>query len=197
MTAPAGVESSVGARGDVEEAGAGEPAAAVPEGPEPRWSVGREALLALEILALTSFIWARPIFRSFGRSPETFVARGADWTDIIAFALLVLLVPLLLVVGGELILQAVWPPLRRGARFVVVGVLGGLVTWQVFGYFVESSGASGVAAAVIGGALLAVTTSRLPSVRTFLRYASIGALVFLVEFLALSPVSSIDRKSVV
>jgi Sulfatase len=194
MTAPPEAEARLDeadAQGDIEDAGDAEPAAAPPESPEPRWFVRREALLALEILALTAFIWARPIFGSFGRSPETFVARGADWTDVVAFALLVLLLPPLPVVAGELVLQAVWPPLRRGARFVVVGVLGGLATWQVFGNFVASPRGSGVALAVIGGALLAVAASRLPSVRTFLRYASIGALVLLVEFLVLSPVSSI------
>jgi Sulfatase len=194
MTAPPGAAASVDVpdvQGEVEDASGGATAATPPQSREPRWSARREALLALEILTLTAFIWARPIFGSFGRSPEAFVARGADWTDVVAFALLVLLLPPLLVVAGELVLQAVWPPLRRGARFVVVGVLGGLVTWQVFGNFVESPGASGVVVAVIGGALLALAASRLPSVRTFLRYASIGALVLLVEFLALSPVSSI------
>jgi Sulfatase len=193
MTAPPGVEAGVDEahpRGETDDAGEGEPSGAPPKR-EPRLSVRREALLALEILTLTTFVWARPIFSSFGRSPETFVARGADWTDVVAFALLVLLLPPLLLVAGELMLQAVWPPLRRGARFVAVGVLGGLVAWQVFGNFVESPGALSVVVAVIGGALHAVAASRLPSVRSFLRYASIGALVLLVQFLALSPVSSI------
>lgn len=192
MTAPpgAGVDEA-GAPGDIQTEEEGEQAGAPAVLPEPRWSLRREVLLALEILALTSFVWARPIFSSFGRSPETFVARGADWTDVLEFALLVLLLPPALVVAGELVLQAVWPPLRRGARFVVVGVLGGLVTWQVFGYFVDSPGALGIVVASLGGVLIAVAEARLPSARTFLRYASIGALVFLVEFVALSPVSSI------
>jgi hypothetical protein len=192
VTAPPGAgvdETSVQAERETEAEGAQPDAPAPPA--EPRWSLRRELLLALEILALTSFVWARPIFASFGRSPETFVARGADWTDVLEFALLVLLLPVVLVVACELVLQAIWPPLRRGARFVVVGVLGGLVTWQVFGYFVDSPGALGVVVAVLGGALIAAAEARLPSARTFLRYASIGALVFLVEFLALSPVSSI------
>ena len=164
-----------------------------PGRPAGRWRTAwrRERTGALEIAALTSFVVARPVFGSFGRSPETFVARGSDWTDVVAFALVVLLVPPALVVAAELVAGLVVPPLWRWVHGLAVGVIGTGAAWQLIGTFVEGDAAARKAASLAAGVLLAVAAARIVSVRTFLRYASVGALVFLLQFLVLAPVSSI------
>lgn len=164
-----------------------------PGRPAGRWRTAwrPERTGALEIAALTSFVVARPVFGSFGRSPETFVARGSDWTDVVAFALVVLLVPPALVVAAELVVGLVVPPLWRWVHGLAVGVIGTGAAWQLIGTFVEGDAAARKAASLAAGVLLAVAAARVVTVRTFLRYASIGAPVFLLQFLVLAPVSSI------
>src|SRR5215203_4094366 len=63
------------------------------DGSPPGLGIRNEARLALEVVALTSFVVARPVLASFGRSAEVFIARGADWADVFAFVLALLVVP--------------------------------------------------------------------------------------------------------
>ncbi|HEY7070908.1 MAG TPA: sulfatase-like hydrolase/transferase, partial [Acidimicrobiales bacterium] len=151
----------------------------------------REVGPALEIVALTAFVFARPIFGSFGRSPETFVARGADWTDVVVFALLVALVPPLVLVVGELAVGGVSSRARSVARIGVMVVLTGLVVWQLVEQVADWDSGVGVPVSLLAGALLTFAWLRVPSVGVFLRYASVGLAVFVVQFLALAPTSSI------
>src|SRR5215207_6816547 len=73
------------------------------DGPPPRFGIRNEAQLALEVAALTSFVVARPVLASFGRSAEVFIARGADWFDVVAFAVALLVIPpLVLATAGAL-----------------------------------------------------------------------------------------------
>ena len=158
----------------------------------PRWrgAARRELPSSLEILALTTFVVARPVLGSFGRSPESFLARDADWTDVIAFGLVVVLAPAALVVAGEIVLGLFGDRARRLGHLAAVAALLSLGAWQLIdplGGWREVGVAGSVA--VAGG--LTVARARAASLGTFLRYASLGAAVFLVQFLALSPVSSI------
>jgi hypothetical protein len=151
---------------------------------------GRPA--ALELLALTAFVFARPVLASFGRSPETFVARGADWTDTIAFGLVVLLAPPLLLMVVELAVGLVaGERVRRLCHLALVAGLLGLVTWQIIETVADWDSELGVPVSLAAGVLLTLVWVRVASVATFFRYASIGGVVFLAQFLALSPTSSI------
>ena len=47
----------------------------------------------VELLAMTGLAVAQPLLDVFGRAPEAFTTRDADRGDLVAFALLVTLVP--------------------------------------------------------------------------------------------------------
>jgi hypothetical protein len=163
-----------------------------PVGGRARGLVRRGLPSALEVLALTSFVLARPLFASFGNSPETFVARGADWTDVILFALVLLVTPVAVVMAGELILGLVaGERLRRMAHVAVVAGLLSVVVWQLVETVADWDSGLGGPVSIAGGLVLTVLWARFGSLASFLRYASIGAVVYLVQFLALSPASSI------
>ena len=50
----------------------------------------------LELGGLAAFAFARPVLDTFGRSPETFVARGADALTVVLFGFVVAFLPYLL-----------------------------------------------------------------------------------------------------
>lgn len=147
---------------------------------------------ALELLALTAFVLARPVLGSFGRSPETFVARGADWTDVILFGLVVVIGPVVALMVGELVVGLVAG--ERARWFAHLGLTAGLlavVVWQIVEMVTDWDSSIGAPVSLAVGAAVAVVLARVTSLATFVRYASLGALVFLVQFLALAPTSSI------
>lgn len=177
---------------EIRKATESSPEPAAPAGGRTRGLVRRGLPSALEVLALTAFVLARPLFASFGKSPETFVARGADWTDVIVFALVVLLAPVAVVMAGELVLGLVaGERLRRAVHVVLVAGLLSLVVWQLAETVGNWESGVGVPVSLAGGLVLTVLWVRYASVGWFLRYAAVGALVFLVQFLATSPVSSV------
>lgn len=50
-------------------------------------------MMALELVALASFAFTRPVLSMFGAAPEWFISRDASRADIIGFALVVALLP--------------------------------------------------------------------------------------------------------
>ncbi|HEX8804217.1 MAG TPA: sulfatase-like hydrolase/transferase, partial [Acidimicrobiales bacterium] len=180
---------------------------AEPPGGEPQGTLRRlsgwryEALLALELLALTAFAVARPVLDSFGRSPETFVARGAGTTTIVTWALLVTLVPAAVLALVGLLARAGGGTVRWWAHLALVAVAGGVAVWRLVR---DQTGRPGgqtvvIAAGVAGGLVLAALRRRLPPARTFLRIAGAASAVYLGQFLVLSPTSELvlgDRPGV-
>src|SRR5262245_37278717 len=96
----------------------------------PSWRKS-ELWLAMEVAALTALTFSRPILDSFGRSPETFVARRASHTDILLFALVVAFVPALVVALAGAATRLFGPTARRWVHVGVVAVLGGLAAWRL------------------------------------------------------------------
>ena len=154
--------------------------------------LGREWPLALEVVALASFIVARPLLASLGRSPETFLARGADWTDVIVFAALLVVLPAAVPVAVGALANVAGPRVRAGAHLVLVGGLVAVVAWQVGGQFTRMHllPLGGAACAAVGAGA-ALVRHRAEWLGRFLRYSSVAALVFLAQFLFASPTSAI------
>ncbi|HEX6425521.1 MAG TPA: sulfatase-like hydrolase/transferase [Acidimicrobiales bacterium] len=154
--------------------------------------VAREWPLALEVVALTVFVVARPLLASLGRSPETFIARGADWTDVIAFGVLLILLPAAVLVAIAAVANAGGPRLRAAVHLVVVGALTAVAAWQLGARVtrMELLPVAGPACAA-AGVVAAVLRHRAEWPGRFLRFASVGALVFLAQFLFASPTSAI------
>jgi Sulfatase len=159
--------------------------------PAPPSSRKSELWLALEVTALTAFTFSRPILDSFGRSPETFVARRASHTDILLFALVVAFVPALVVALAGAATRLFGPTARRGVHVGIVAVLGGLAAWRLGQ---DITGWPGSAtklelAGILTAATLGLLRWRVPTTATFLRYAGVASVIFLVQFLVMSPAS--------
>jgi hypothetical protein len=156
-----------------------------------RWYAA-EALLTLEVAGLAAFAFSRSILDTFGRSPDTFVARGADAATVVLFGLVVAFAPALVLAVAGLAGRPFGPGVRRWVHLGLVAVVGGLAVWQVgqsiTGYPPESQKLMILGA--IGGAVLGVSRAKWPSTRSFLRFAGVASVIFLVQFLFLAPSSS-------
>lgn len=164
--------------------------------PEAWWrraAVREEAALAAEIAALTGFVVARPVLASFGDSPETFIARGSEALEVILFGLAVTLLPVVAIATVGVASRRAGAEVRQLVHLLCVGVLSGLGAMQVLRLETRTSllMAAGVGLAV--GTAIAVLRWRAELARHFLRYAGVASVLFLVQFLALSPASSLVR----
>lgn len=152
-----------------------------------------EGLLALEVAGLAAFAFGRSVLDTFGRSPDTFVARGADAATIVMFGLVVALGPALVLALVGLLGRPFGPVARGRWHLVLVAVIGGMAVWQIgqgiTGYPPESEKL--MVAGVIGGTLLAALRRAKPTTRTFLRFVGVASVVFLAQFTFLSPTSSL------
>ncbi len=149
----------------------------------------------LEILAVSGFAFAQPVLDVFGRDPATFITAGAGRVGIVAFALAVVLLPAIASWAAAALTRPAGPAVRRAAQ---VGVLGG---WLLVFAHTEITRATGWPRPAGWGVSLALALGfaalylRVAPTRAFLRFASAGSAVFLVLFLAASPVASLLRPS--
>lgn len=152
-------------------------------------------MLALELLALASFAFSRPVLSVFGDTPQLFVSRDASRVDVVGFALAVALVPAAVLALTGLASGAFGPRSRRTAHVVLVAACAGLGVWRAFH---DPTGgrtwalpalAVGAAGAVVVGVLRSHHRTHEVTAR-FLRVASVGAVVFVLQFLVLSPVAT-------
>ncbi|MDQ3931289.1 MAG: hypothetical protein M3252_00390, partial [Actinomycetota bacterium] len=72
-------------------------------------SFGEVRAGALHLFVLSAFAVAQPLFAIFRQSPEFFVARRVDGGDLVAFALLLLVIPPALAMACVLAAGAVRP----------------------------------------------------------------------------------------
>ncbi|MDQ3644062.1 MAG: hypothetical protein M3356_00925, partial [Actinomycetota bacterium] len=175
-----------------DSAGAGEGA----PGPTPagsgRLPTPRQALIAFGHLAvLSAFALAQPLFSLLSDNPEFFAARGSTPGDIIVFALLLVLVPPLLLLGIEVLIGVAGPAMRRGAHLVAVALLAAVVFVQALKDVLGSSAVALILVALALGAVVAALYARAEPVRSFMSVLTPAPLVFLVLFLFISPVSKI------
>lgn len=153
------------------------------------WALVRAELgLAAELAALCGLAFAQPVLGPFGNSPETFIAFGATRGDIVVFALLVAVVPVLAVWALAGAFRAFGDGIRANAQTIMVGLLGGLAAtylvrqavtttpWRVFTFL-------GVAF------LLANLHERFEPGRLFLRYAAPLPIFVVGLFLFASPIA--------
>lgn len=152
-----------------------------------------ELLLSLELVALASFAFTRPVLDSFGRSPETFMARGTFGWWIVAFCAVVALVPSAVAALTGVAARRLGRRAHRWAQPLLVGVLGGVGVWRV-GQDVTGRPAGSVVLLLAGsaaGVLLLAARARFDAARSFLRIAGVSSVVYPLLFLFASPVSSL------
>lgn len=144
-----------------------------------------------ELLALSAFAIAQPLFDVTGSSPDFFLFRQAGTFEIVAWALLVVLAPPLLLWAVEAVVALRSERAARGLHAAFVGALLALVAIEALKSLTGLRGAALAAVSAVlgaGGAWLVVRRSQ---VREWLRFAAPAPLIFLALFLGFSPVSKL------
>jgi hypothetical protein len=144
-----------------------------------------------QLLAVSGFALAQPLFDILGRNAEFFAVRGSTPSDIVLFALVVTFGPALALLAVEV---AVGVGSRRAAlvlHHVFLGALGAVFGVQVL----KRNGVDGTAVLIVGavlvGVAIAVASWRLRMARSFLTILSAASLIFLGVFLFDSKVESL------
>ncbi len=145
----------------------------------------------LELLALTGFVVAQPMFQVTSGSVEFLVFRQVDGFKLVALAAAVVLVPALGLWAVGLLVSAASSRAGRVAHTAMVAGLISLFLVQVLGLLTSS--AALVVAALLGAALGAGAYLRWRVVRRWLRAAAVAPFVFAGLFLFASPVTPLLR----
>jgi Sulfatase len=149
------------------------------------------AYAGAHLSVLSAFALAQPLFDLLARNAEFFAVRGSTRSDIVAFALGVLLIP----TAAFLLLEAlallagvyVW----RAVHLLFVALLSGLVVLHVVQRHAGEFGVGLLVAAGIAGAALTACYLLFSPVRTFLTVLTPAPLVFTALFLFHSPVEKL------
>lgn len=151
-----------------------------PEPPGTFWAAG------LHLAGLSALAVAQPLFDLLSRNAEFFAVRGSTRWDIVLFAVGLVVLPPLLLLGLEALAGLADARAATVAHLLFVGLLVGLLVMQAL----RSSGAAvaltGAAAAGAGAAIL--YTHARPA-RMLLTVLAVAPLVFVGLFLLESPVS--------
>ncbi|MDQ4049646.1 MAG: sulfatase-like hydrolase/transferase [Actinomycetota bacterium] len=144
---------------------------------------------------LTTFALAQPLFSLLGENPEFFAARGSTASEIIVFAVLLVLVPPLLLLVIELLAGLAGRGPRRMVHLVLVGLLAAVVFLQTLKRAIDAGDAVLVLLGLALGAAAAAAYARAEPVRFFMTVLTPAPLAFLVLFLFISPVHKLTLAS--
>src|SRR5213593_1745690 len=79
---------------------------------------------AAQLLAVSGFALAQPLFDLLGKNAEFFAARGSTPGDIVLFALVVTFVPAIVLVAVEMVVDAISRPAGLALHYVFLAGLG-------------------------------------------------------------------------
>jgi sulfatase-like protein len=160
--------------------------------PRPEPSLLRTALInGAQLAVLSGFALAQPLLDILGRNPEFFAIRRSTSSEIVLFALFLVLVPPAAFLAAELLVSLVN---RRAASALHLVFVAGLVAVVVMHALANGSALSGVGALVVAavvGALGALLYSQAGVVRSFLTVLAPAPLVFLLLFIFSSGISKL------
>ena len=167
----------------------GEPQTADATRPPAWW---RQALRSfVELLALSGLAVTQPLLDVFGQAPDFFVYREADRSDLIAFAVLIALVPAAILWTVEQVIGLAGESARRITHLVFVGGLFVLFGLQSLKSAEVASGPMLVVLASVGGVVAVLAYRRWAGVRTWLAYLAISPFLFVGLFLTTSQASDL------
>ena len=141
-----------------------------------------------QLLAVSGFALAQPLFDILGKNAEFFAAHGSTPGDILLFAVVVTFVPAAALLLVEAAAGAVNRPAGYALHLVFVAFLGAL-----FGvHALKRAGLNGTATLIVGsvliGAAVALAAWRAGPARWFLTVLAAAPVVFLAVFLFGTPV---------
>src|SRR5215211_1820422 len=141
------------------------------------------AVRGAQLLAVSGFALAQPLFDILGKNAEFFAVRGSTPSDIVLFALVVTFAPALVLLAVEVGVELVT---RRDAALLHCVFLGGL--GAVFGVqALKRSGVDGTTLLIVGaiaiGVAIGVAAWRVPAIASFLTILAAAPFVFLGIFL--------------
>ena len=145
----------------------------------------------LHLAALSTFALAQPLFDLLGKNPEFFAARGSTPSEVIVFALGVVLMPPIAFLLVELLASLAGAHVRQAVHLALLALLTAVILVQALK---ESLGGSDVVLIAVAsgiGGVAAALYARAEPVRSFVSVLSPAPVVFLVLFLVISPVSKI------
>ena len=148
----------------------------------------------LELFVLCAFAVAQPLLDVTGRSPETFIFYRVDGAEVVAFALILVLVPplvLWVVVAGLALVSAT---VGRVAHAVIAGGLIALTVLQATKKVSDLRGPLIVVVAVALAVGAVYLFARSEAARRFVTYLTPAPLLFALLFLIGSPVGDLVRS---
>lgn len=147
-------------------------------------------LNCLDIIVLTGFAVAQPLFAMLGRSAEFFVVHRSKGPDLLVLVACAYVVPAGILILVELLTAAVW---RKAIRAVHLAVLAALLTAELLPAVKRTAlpGMISLAMAVALGVTLAIGYLRVRTWRWSLVYLSPALLVFPILLLFFSPASAL------
>lgn len=156
----------------------------------------QSALLAFGHLAvLSAFALAQPLFNLLSDNPEFFAARGSTASEIIVFALLLVLVPPAVLLAVELLAGLLNDRVRQALHLLFVAGIVAVIFVQALKKSIDASDAVLIGLALALGVAAAALYARAGPVRSFLSVLTPAPLVFLVLFLFISPVHKLTIQS--
>ena len=138
--------------------------------------------------ALWAFAVARPLFDLLGDNPQFFTLHGWPGGDVVVFALTVALVPPLVLVGVEALVELASPSAARVLHLGLVVVLVGVLALELLSI---AATVPALAVALALGGAAAFVYARVRPARSLLTVLAPAPLVFLVLFLLFSDVSKL------
>jgi hypothetical protein len=154
--------------------------------------IRRFALDVVHLVVLWSLAVAQPLFEVLGSGASFFAARGSSRSEILVFAVALVLAPAAVLAVGELV---VWIALGRRARRLAHGsfiaFLLALIAIQALGRTALSSADALIAISCLLGLAGAISYSRFKPARSTVTALSPAPVLFLALFLLNSPVSKL------
>jgi hypothetical protein len=157
-----------------------------------QWAAVRSLL---ELFVVTGFAITQPLLDVTGRAPEFFLFADADRMDIIAFVLIVVLAPTLVLWLIERLVALVSRPLAGLLHIALVCLLVTALVIQIAKKVFADRGYSLLLSALVVGAAVTFVLVRSAVAQTLLRYLTPAPLAFLLLFIVASPVGGLVTSS--
>lgn len=162
------------------------------EGLRPRWG-----WRALELLVMSAFAFAQPLYSLIGSNATFLVAHGIEGAQLAVFAIFLLLVPPLVLFAAGTVVNLVNRRLGELLHVVFLGALLALALVPPLMRSLDARGVVALAALAAVGLAGSIAFSKWKPARRFTHFGAFAPPLFLASFLFLSPASVLLRSGAV